>query len=262
MKIKTAWIATNERSLHQLSFGGAFARGLERHGIRCTYGHTTAKQADLLVLWSTRNQPMINLQLARGGVVCILERGYIGDRFTWTSVSFGGGLNGRGVFRGPFTDGSRWDQHFAALMKPWRDVEDGYALILQQVGGDMSLRGVDIQSFYKHAATAFPEHRIRAHPNKRPCHGSEYGKMLTSLQADLAGARLAVTWNSNSGVDAVLAGVPTVAMDKGSMAWDVSGHFLSTPPKPDRLAWAHAMAWKQWLREEFESGYCWEHVRG
>lgn len=265
MKAKTALIMTNERANHQKSFGGAFARGLEKHGWKVSFMREQKKAADLIVLWSTRNQAAIARQKALGGEVCILERGYVGDRFTWTSVSFGGGLNGHATFRGPFDDASRWETHFASFMKPWQKVDGGYALILQQVAGDMSLRGADVDAFYKKAQKTFSKDmpvKIRPHPNKRPCHGDAYQGMLTSLQEDLAGAACAITWNSNSGVDAVLAGVPTIAMNKGSMAWGVTGHDLTMPPMPDREKWAHALAWKQWTKEEFENGYCWENISG
>jgi hypothetical protein len=82
-----------------------------------------------------------------------------------------------------------------------------------------------------------------------------------SLEADLSGAAIVVTWNSNSGLDAVINGVPTVTMDKGAMAWDVTGHSLGeVPPTPDRTAWCHALAWKQWSKGEMVSGECWEAV--
>ena len=45
-------------------------------------------------------------------------RGVDPHRFKWTSVSFGGALNGRAEFRGPFHDGSRWERHHAHLMQP------------------------------------------------------------------------------------------------------------------------------------------------
>ena len=41
---------------------------------------------------------------------------------------------------------------------------------------------------------------------------------------DWADCGLAITLNSSVGVDAVLAGVPTVTMDEGAMAWDVTSH--------------------------------------
>lgn len=249
---------------HQKGWGWSFACGLKGRGWTVKLADAP-ERCDLLVMWGVRR--MSQLRHLAGSMfdrVCILERGYVGDRFKWTSVSFGGGLNGRGEFHGPFEDGSRWETHFAHLMKPWRQKKDGHALILQQVAGDASIKGVDMGRFYGDAARAF-EHsmpvRMRPHPNVSPKRGIAYADAArVSLAHDLAGARLAVTWNSNSAVDAVLAGVPCVAMDKGSMAWDVTGHKLEKPPTPDRTAWAHAIAWKQWRREEMESGYCQEMV--
>lgn len=261
--MKRAIVIANERAEHQQSFGGAFAKGLERHGWSVSVRTEPAK-CDLLVIWGARRSDRVRQQLGDGGDICVLERGYVGDRFAWTSVSFGGGLNGRGVFRGPFTDGSRWETHFAQLMLPWRKPSGGYALIMEQVPGDTAVMNVDLPRFYADARVAFEPKmpvRVRPHPNVNPRHGEvAMGAARASLAQDLAGARVAVTWNSNAAVDAVLAGVPTIAMDRGSMAWDVTGHQLAIPPMPDRTAWAHALAWKQWTRDELESGVCWEHV--
>jgi hypothetical protein len=74
-------------------------------------------------------------------------------------------------------------------------------------------------------------------------------------------ARSVVTFNSNTGVDAVLYGVPTVAMDEGAMAWDVTGRDPCDIVRPDRTAWAHALAWMQWTPEELKSGEAWDTVR-
>lgn len=260
--MKEAFIVANERAAHQKSWGGAFAAGLKRHGWKVSIGNAvTRRPPDLLVIWGTRKKPIIDRQKATGGEVCILERGYVGNRFEWTSVSFGGGLNGRGKFRGPLNDPSRWLEYFPDIMQPWRDNPNGYPLLLQQVPGDMSLRGVDMPGFYRKAVDAFKRVKIRPHPNLKPSAGSAFTDAQTSLVSDLAGAAFAITWNSNSAVDAVLAGVPAIAMDKGSMAWDVTGHALEVPPKPDRQAWANAIAWKQWSKSEIEDGFCWECIK-
>jgi hypothetical protein len=221
----------------------------------------------LLVLWGVRRDAAIKQQKRAGGDVCILERGYLGDRHEWTSVSFGGGLNGRGIFRGPFHDASRWETNFAHLMKPWKGITGGYALILGQVPGDMSVKGqVVLPAFYAQAAAAFNKvgfiTKFRPHPkaNRRErCNGAQ--AIGGSLEEALAGAAVTISYNSNSTVDAVLAGVPSVAMDQGSMAWDVTGHKLEYPASPDRTHWAYALAWKQWRLEEMRSGYCWDAVR-
>lgn len=257
---KTAIVMTRETSGHQFSWGSAFAEGLKRHGWNARLS-TSYSAADLFVLWGCRRKDKIERAKRDGAEVCVLERGYIADRFKWTSVSFGGCLNNRATFRGPFTDSTRWEKHFVHLMNPWREPSGGCVLIMGQVPGDTAVSNVDLPSFYARAATAFRDRghadiRFREHPNASK-------KVLpTPLADDLARASCVVTWNSNSGVDAVLAGIPTVAMDPGSMAWDVTGHEFADPPKPDRAAWAHAIAWKQWSTDEIASGYCWDMVKG
>jgi hypothetical protein len=260
--MKHGHIVAGERAEHQMSWGGAFAEGLKRHGWRVTVSSRPVP-CDLLVVWGARRVEQMRQQRAAGGEVVVLERGYVGDRFSWTSVSFGGGLNGRGEFRGPVDDGGRWRRHFGHLLQPWRVRDDGEVLIMGQVDGDMAVINTDIHGFYRRATKAYEaagySTRFRAHPNAKPV--APVRGANPDLAEDLAAARCVVTWNSNSGVDAVLAGVPTVAMDKGSMAWDVTGHVLGElPPTPDRTAWAHRLAWCQWRRDEIESGTCWDHI--
>lgn len=243
---------------HQHSWGGAFAAGLKRHGwIVDVSGNY--RPADMVVFWGVRRAEEMAQQKQAGAEICVLERGYLGDRFGWTSVSFGGELNGNAEFRGVRDEPSRFRDNFAPLMKEWRHPSKGHVLLLGQVYGDASLRHVDIEAFYRRAIAAFHkqgyEVRFRPHPLAR--NGE---KPKHSLEQDLAGARFAVTWNSNSGVDAVLAGVPCVTMDKGAMAWPVTGHTLELPPAPEREAWAHRLAWCQWRMDEMESGACWEAV--
>lgn len=246
----------------QNSWGRAFGEGLVRHGWKVEYA-SAYKGSDLFVSWGVRREREFARQKAAGGQVCVLERAYVGDRFQWTSVSFGGGLNGRGEFRGPRTDPSRWQKHFAHLLQPWRTDGD-YALIMEQIPADAACLGVNLGEFYQNARHAFQDLlpvRLRKHPNVNPRHGQPaIDAARRSLAADLAGARYVITWNSNSAVDAVLAGVPAIAMDQGSMAWAVTGHELKPPPAPDRAAWATALAWCQWTREEMAAGDCWAAV--
>lgn len=218
---------------------------------------------DLLVTWGVRWQAEIRSQLERGGEVCVLECGYIGNRLEWCSASLGGGLNGRGRFPKPGDGGQRFNS--MGRLAPWRYGGE-YALICGQVPGDMSVAGVCLPKVYRKAAEECAalgfKPVFRPHPKgpMPPPPGVEV--IEGTLDEALSGAAFVVTFNSNAGVDAALAGVPVVALDRGSMAWDVASPQVAPPWRPDRAAWATALAWKQWTLAEFKSGMAWEYLRG
>jgi hypothetical protein len=221
--------------------------------------------ADLVVMWGIRRQDFIARTKASGSQVCILERGYLGDRFQWTSVSFGGGLNGRGEFRGPHHDGSRFEQNFGHLMQPWQTGGD-YALLIGQVPGDQSIRHVGIDGFYQQSVKALKNYgwrdvRFRPHPKAGRHRGPGGASIIGgSLGEAMRGAGVVMTFNSNTGVEAAMFGKPVIAMDEGSMAWQVAGHQVTEIITPDRTAWAHRLAWCQWQKSEFLSGECQEAI--
>lgn len=195
-----------------------------------------------------------------GHEVLVMERGYLGDRFAWTSLAWNG-LNGRGNFgQVPDDGGARFRQHFS--MAPWRKNPEGYVLIAGQVPGDASLQGKNLEPWYAETADRIRglglEPMFRPHPQalKRGLRQVVRGvpRHTGSLAEALAGARQVVTYNSNTGVDAVLAGVPLVADNEGSMAWPVSGTQLGELHMPPRERWAHDLAWKQWSLAEIRDG--------
>ena len=266
--MKRAVVVVNLSKPHIVAWCGAFAEGLMRHDFDVTISEH-ASAADVVVLWGTRNREAVALQKSIGGEVCVLERGYLGDRFKWSSVSFGGELNGRAIFRGPFQDPSRWEKNFTDLMRPWHR-RDGYALLIGQLQGDVSIKHVNIQDWYSDTAGAlqgagwsvrFRQHPgaiERGHPPPQIC---GVPVLAGTLHEAMAGAGLVVTFNSNTGVESVLAGYPTLTMDPGAMAWPVTGHDVGSIVTPDRDSWACAMAWKQWTIDEIASGACWDAVK-
>jgi hypothetical protein len=250
---------------HHQGWCGAFATGLRRHSWRVKID-TKPSPCDMIVFFGSRHAKLYKEQ-SGAPEVCLLERGYLGNRFEWTSVSLSGLLNGRAKFNNRGMPGDRWERHFSRLLRPWREKPDGYALIMHQLAGDMATMNVDLPRFYQKARRSFEPHmpvRERVHPHLLPRDGAERAaEVARSLESDLDGARVVVTHNSNSGVDAVLAGVPTIAMDVGSMAYEVSGHELGAiPPTPDRTQWAHNLAYCQWNRTEIENGEAWDHLKG
>ncbi len=135
-----------------------------------------------------------------------------------------------------------------------------------QVRGDASLSGLSIIDWViftaKKLAGASWTPVFRQHPGDRGDSIEIPGikKLNSTLEQALESAGLVVTFNSNSGVDAVLAGVPTYAQDLGSMVWDVSSrNFL--PQTPDRAIWSQRMSYTQWLPEEIENGDAWEALK-
>jgi len=200
----------------------------------------------------------------RGHNVLIMERAYLADRFSWYSLGWNG-LNGRAIFPCVDDGGERWRRHFDYLLQPWRTNLGGYALLLGQVPVDQAVNMINFEGWACAAASELirlgHDARFRPHP-LAPSVKTQVPSIAGTLEEALTGASFAVTWNSNAGVDAVIAGTPTVTMDEGAMAWDVTSHDLDLPIiTPNRTAWAHRMAYTQWRTEEIERGEAWEHLR-
>lgn len=264
---RKAVVIENPALPHHRRFGGCFSEGLRRRGwsVETT---TSWKPAHLAVLWGVRNRQAIDAQLMNGGEVCILERGYLGDRMEWTSISFGGGLNGRGRFvmpGGVQRDLTRFQEIHPAGCEPWHDgartsLGGDLAVIMGQVPGDQSIRSIDFGRWVREVGERLKKDgwrvTFRPHPG---CPRMHYDLPVQrgQLRDVLTLADLAVTFNSNSGVDAVLAGVPTVAMDEGSMVRSVAAHDIAVVT-PDRTEWAARLAWCQYSREELASGFAQE----
>lgn len=249
---------------HQLEHARAMQMGLGRHGIDAEIElDSLTAEADISICWGWKR----GKQLAPRRPVLVMERGYIGDRMKWTSLGWNG-LNGRADFHLPEkVDRRRFDYNFGDLMRPWRISGGEYVVVMGQVPGDSQLSGLN---FNEWAAFVIDKLRgktameivFRPHPftpDERPGNA----RVIWGTLADVLGkAAAVVTYNSNSGVDAVLAGVPTVAVDAGSMAWPVADHELTAEPQIHvRNEWAYRLAWCQWTFGEIADGTAWEHVR-
>jgi hypothetical protein len=197
---------------------------------------------------------------AHGHDVLVIEHGYIGDRSEWLSLGWNG-LNNRATFA-EIDDPSRFNTHFADYLQPENPNGD-YVLLIGQVDGDMSLQGQGLQDWYVDMAFRAESYyglpvRFRPHPvsvqrnQVAEVDGAEV--LHGELDEAITGAAVVVTYNSNTGVESVLAGKQTIAFDKGSMARDVSGHDIGETSNGDRELWAHRLAWKQWRHDEIASG--------
>lgn len=242
----------------QRAHAQAMLEGATRLGINAIHGRPGGNlRSKTIACWSWHVGKNYR---AAGANVLVMERGYLGDRFAWTSLGWNG-LNGRARF--PFNpDPSRFRRYFGDQMKPWRKAGD-YALLIGQVPGDASLSGQDLTGWYRATAVAAARAyglpvAFRRHPKavekgvRQTVPGT---RLLEGELADaLAGAAVVLTFNSNVGVDAVMAGCPVVAVDRGSMAWDVAAHKIGEFTYPDREDWGTKLAWCQWTIDEIRSG--------
>lgn len=248
----------------QQQHGEALASGIRKAGgfnvIRVANGEQV--RTDFVACWGWHRGAGFRKQ---GRQVLIMERGYLGDRFSWTSLGWNG-LNGRAKFP-KIDDSSRFDRLFGPLV-PWH-AGGAYALLIGQVPGDASLGGLDLSHWYLYTAHLAREKyglpvRFRPHPRAVdrgiakdvPGCATIYG----SLTDALANAAVCITYNSNAGVDAVVNGCPSVVFDEGGMARPVAARTIGEIYVPDREQWAARLAWCQWSIPEIESGEAWRAV--
>lgn len=251
-------IVARAGSEHQETHADALAAGLRAHGMNvqrtASVEHAEAKH---VACWGWRTGQRLR---ELGKQVLVMERGYMGDRFAWTSLGWNG-LNNRAQFGIREDGGARFRQHFAGLLQPWNPAGD-YVLIIGQVPGDASLQGRDLTGWYAEQVAKdwrMPV-RFRPHPEAikrgldRPVPGAE--TMRGALADAIAGAARVATFNSNTGVDALLAGKPVTVADNGSMAATPAA-LIAMGFDPGREEWAARLAWCQWTMDEIRSGEAW-----
>lgn len=253
---------------HSTSFLGALIRGIEFCGDEtATFASPNGRIAlpgfDAAVCWGWRRGKalrIVNPQLP----VLVMERGYVGDRFKWSSLGWNG-LNRRATF--PKAQHSRLGLF---CIDQWRNQNrPGYALILGQVQSDQACLNVNLAYQYRSwqalLARAGYQVRFRPHPKAlKQSSGLQSGCYTRNVKLadDLRDAKFTISWNSNASVESVLAGVPSVTFDEGAMAWPVTSHDLNNPvTMPSRTEWAAQLAWCQWEPSELSSGAAWRAVR-
>lgn len=247
------------RAKHQLEHQDAIIEGLAKHGIEAVKTHNLDNTfGPVAICWGWRIGKILR---ELGYEVLVLERGYLGDRFSYTSLGWNG-LNGHAEFPEiPYDGGERFSR-LGVEIKPW-DIKQGYALILGQVPKDASLKGMDMVPWYEEKAHEIKKRwncdvLFRPHPDLKKKGISQQIKNTElstgTLQEALSGAAFSVCFNSNSAVDSVINGIRCVVGDKGTMAYGMCSQSVSSLVTRDRTLWAHRLAQKQWTLDEIRSG--------
>lgn len=253
----------------QWAHGSAIAAGLATHGVDVNLVRNggQVRPGDFVVVWGWRHAQR---HMAKGLRALVMERGYV-DRFRYSSLAWDG-LNGRGRFCLPAEVApARFLKLFPDQLKPWKPASSAsmpLALILGQVATDAAVMHTNIVGWYQDAANLArgKGYRVafRKHPNDTGRPPAGLPLIGGDLAAALAEADLAITYNSNSGVDAALAGVPVVTIDAGAMAWPIASHVIdrgAVAHRPDRLDWAGRLAHCQWTMDEMKAGAFWKTLQ-
>jgi hypothetical protein len=150
----------------------------------------------------------------------------------------------------------------------WQKRPEGPIVVIGQLPRDVQVQHVDHIGWCQQTVKFYADHgeEVWFRPHPKVGSSCEYGvpqKYIDTrpLKEVLAVARAVVTWNSTTGVDAALAGVPVVALDRGSMAWSVAGHsLLHNYLTPRRQQWASLLGYSQWTLAEMRKGLPWRHL--
>ncbi len=255
------------------SYDAAVA-GVRRHGITVVegrVGETPFRRSDCLIINGWRkpgraHTELIDAQLAAGGRVLVIDRGYVRRKSYW-SLGWDG-LNGRADFRNKGMNPNRWAR-IGVELTPYR-MTGRSVVVMGQVATDAAVIHVDLPDWVRKTIRrlrSLTDRPIvfRPHPKSPQDVVMEGAEVHTGHINDaLADAWAVVTFNSNSAVDALIAGVPVFVADEGSMAWEIGCRDLAAidaPPFPDRSQWAADLAYAQWTHGEMATGLAWDHLR-
>lgn len=222
----------------QKDFVHKISAGLDRLGV--SYRVTQERRrtsADLAIVLGTSNFRAVEAT----GPYLLVDRCSFGDTNHWVSL-VRNGHGRRGDHRvPPGSPAARWEK-YAQPIEAWHN---GPRRVLCGQTETYSPHYATLNDWYndvRAAATHFRRHPQGDNPTGLP------------EARSWNGVGQAITLNSSVAVAAVLAGVPTVTMDEGSMAWAVTGHAPGEVIKPARLTWLHWLAHTQFLHSEIEEG--------
>ena len=193
----------------------------------------------------------------------IIERGFI-RRKDYYSIGIGH-FNGRADFKNHNSPRGRWDR-LGVVLQPLRG--DGeHILLCGQVPWDASVQHIDyhrwVKKTYNILKSNYNSVIFKPHPLQTKAVNIPTTLLSRKLSDILPECRFSVSFNSNSGVESIIEGVPTVSIDSGSMVYNISSHDILNPMMPTakrRFEWACNIAYAQWTLNEMKEGLPQKHL--
>jgi hypothetical protein len=260
-------------------------------------GYSNCEVAVMLGSWKNRdkNHHQVRSSVA-GNASCyvVIETPLLGRIVDFTKnshfrVGVNGFLNNSGLFYQNDCPNDRLNQ-LGISWNGWKHDSHGHIVLMLQLPGDASLRGINIYEWTEYCIKkirTFSDRKIviRTHPAHNIKESDEFYRFIIenliltknsnieislakekSLDDDLKGAYCTVTYSSGSGIDSIMKGIPTLAMDPGNFAWNVSSRYpseienLKLANDGEITQWLSNLAYCQWTVEEMEAGKPWLHL--
>jgi len=251
-----------------------------------TYGANDYESCTVGIMFGMKEplNRMLPDQRAHDTHVLIIDLGYLkrgtvaearqNPEEVYWSVNLNG-LNGWGDPPPSPMPSDRW-KSLGLSMARWQDPTEGHFLVCGQKPHDAALGGVQpgqwlVETVSRLRSLTNKQIVWRPHPDdhsSRRLHmAAETGVRQSKgnlLAEDLKGCAGLIAYNSNSLVEALLAGVPIYPLGPGSVC-PTMGHAALTvetiknPLRPERNQFFYDLAYRQWNIPELEAGLAWSH---
>lgn len=212
------------------------------------------------------------------------------NKYPWYRIGLNGYLNGQDAFP-PVTDDTHCKNVLSAIgfkeWQGWVNPLEKSIMILSQIPGDTSLRETDMAQWILYCIDQIrsitDRHIIvRLHPALSAKGRQEFLSNISSvllknyvnitwssgheetLSKALEKVGTCITYSSSSSIDAILNGVPVIAVDNACMAYPISSHFIEDILDPylasteDVNNWINHLAHSQWSEAEMRDGTVWK----
>jgi hypothetical protein len=235
------------------------------------YNNLNSEQfGDVSISWGIRR---LEIGVQTGHYSVIMEMGFLGDRSHKNFYVGYSGLNGMGKPLLPAAP-DRGAPYYERL-KPMKSLDSKRVLIMGQVRGDTNLvdfgpdnspgRRLKTVAWWKsqvrHWIQRGYEVGFKPHPHdpiSKSTAANDWGvRMFDTLESAFDWGGIAVAYNSNSLVDAALAGLHVIPAHAGSLTWPIR----STPgalrnlTEAERRSWLDYVASYQWSPDQFTTAW-------
>lgn len=243
-------------------------------------------ECDAALMWSVSTlggaakgrQQIWDLFRSKNIPVIVIEVGLLKRDVYWKLGI--NGINRLATFPNKNKASDRWEQ-IGLQLKPWKNNGD-YILICAQSKHDIFWPKISMEKWIEASIKQIREVTdrpilVRPHP-RAPIKVNLNQFSNVSMQSPkhvkgtydafnfedaLKNCWAVVNFNSNPGVEAIIAGIPTFVSEQ-SLAFDVANSNLlniEQPRTPDRTQWANNLAYCEWNNNELQSGEAWDLVR-